>query len=225
MPSNWYNMGACADDRYKQSICSYRKPYFMIYIYDETKRDYKNYIKESNDKCKLIYNCSIQDLYNNKDILSDEQKEFLFWFEFKMPVGIGECSMNKICRYVESQLDGYKSQLHRNSNFDYNELKVKRRCTEEHRQSLRELEQEYRECVREYKTQKHFDKGESNKNRKFLYKKFHEEAMNICPNDDERLNIILDITYGYNGNKQFCWDTIGDLICKRLEEMNTVHTE
>ena len=73
--------------------------------------------------------------------------------------------MNKICRYVESQLDGYKSQLHRNSTFDYNELKVKRRCTEEHRQALRELEQEYRECVREYKTQKHFDKGESNKNR------------------------------------------------------------
>lgn len=225
MPSNWYNMGACADDRYKQSICAYRKPYFMIYIYEETKRDYKRYIKESNDKCKLIYNCSIQDLYDNKDKLSDEQKEFLFWYEFKMPVGIGNCSMNKICRYVESQLDGYKSQLHRNSTFDYNELKVKRRCTEEHRQALRELEQEYRECVREYKAQKHFDKGESNKNRKFLYKKFHEEAMNICPNDDERLNIILDITYGYNGNKQFCWDTIGDLICERLEEMNTVHTK
>lgn len=225
MPSNWYNMGACADDRYKQSICAYRKPYFMIYIYDETKRDYKKYTKESNDKCKLIYDCSIQDLYDNKYGLSDEQKEFLFWYEFKMPVGIGECSMNKICRYVESQLDGYKSQLHRNSTFDYNKLKVKRRCTEEHRQLLRELEQEYRECVREYKAQKHFDKGESNKNRKFLYKKFHEEAMNICPNDDERLNIILDITYGYNGNKQFCWDTIGDLICKRLEEMNTVHTE
>ena len=225
MPSNWYNMGACADDRYKQSICAYRKPYFMIYIYDETKRDYKKYTKESNDKCKLIYDCSIQDLYDNKDGLSDEQKEFLFWYEFKMPVGTGACSMNKICRYVESQLDGYKSQLHRNSTFDYNELKVKRRCTEEHRQLLRELEQEYRECVREYKAQKHFDKGESNKNRKFLYKKFHEEAMNICPNDDERLNIILDITYGYNGNKQFCWDTIGDLICKRLEEMNTVYTE
>ena len=225
MTSNWYNMGACADDRYKQSICAYRKPYFMIYIYDETKRDYKKYIKESNDKCKLIYNCSIQDLYDNKDSLSDEQKEFLFWYEFKMPVGTGECSMNKICRYVESQLDGYKSQLHRNSTFDYNELKVKRRCTEEHRQALRELEQEYRECVREYKAQKHFDKGESNKDRKFLYKKFHEEAMEICPNDDERLNIILDITYGYNGNKQFCWDTIGDLICKRLEEIETVHTE
>ncbi len=219
MPSYWYNMGACADDKYKQSICAYRKPYFMIYVYDETKRDYKKYIKESND------NCSIQDLYDNKDKLTDEQREFLFWYEFKMPVGTGSCSMNKICRYVESQLDGYKSQLHRNSTFDYNELKVKRRCTEEHRQALRELEQEYCECIREYKSQKHFDKGESNKNRKFLYKKFHEEAMDICPNDDERLNIILDITYGYNGNKQFCWDTIGNLICERLEDMNTVHIE
>lgn len=225
MPSYWYNMGACADDKYKQSICAYRKPYFMIYVYDETKRDYKKYIKESDDKCQLVYNCSIQDLYDNKDKLTDEQREFLFWYEFKMPVGIGNCSMNKICRYVESQLDGYKSQLHRSSNFDYNELKVKRRCTEEHRQLLRELEQEYRDCVREYKAQKHFGKGESNKNRKFLYKKFHEEAMKLCPNDDERLNIILDITYGYNGNKQFCWDTIGNLICERLEGMNTVHTE
>lgn len=28
-----------------------------------------------------------------------------------MPVGIGDCSMNQICRYVESELDGYKSQL------------------------------------------------------------------------------------------------------------------
>ena len=225
MPSSWYNMMACADNRYLQSICAYRKPYFMIYIYDETKREYKKYIKESNDKCHTIYNCSIQDLYDNKDNLTEEQKDFLFWYEFKMPVGTGDCSMNKICRYVESQLDGYKSQLHRNSNFDYNELKVKRRCTEEHRDSLRKLEQEYRECVREYKAQKHFDKGESNKDRKFLYKKFHKEAMEICPNDDERLNIILDITYGYNGNKQFCWDTIGDLICKRLEEIETVHTE
>ena len=225
MPSDWYNMRACADDRYLQSICAYRKPYFMIYVYDETKRDYKKYIKESNDKCQAVYNCTIQDLYDNKDSLSDEQLEYLFWYEFKMPVGTGNCSMNQICHYVEEQLDGYKSQLHRNSVFDYNTLKVKRRCTEEHRQALRELEQYYRDCVKEYKQKKHFDKGESNRNRYHLYQKFNNGAKEICPNDDERMNIILDITYSYGGNKQFCWDTIGDLICKRLEEMNTVYTE
>lgn len=225
MPSRWYNMRACADDRYLQSICAYRKPYFMVYIYEETRRDYKKYIKESNDKCYAIYNCSIQDLYENIDVLSDEQKEFLFWYEFKMPVGIGKCSMNQICQYVENQLDGYKSQLHRNSLFDYNTLKTKRRCTEEHRLALKELEQYYCECVREYKKQKHHDKGESNRNRHFLYTKFNQEAKEICPNDEERLNIILDITYGQKGNKQFCWDCIGENIIKRLEVLNTVHTE
>ena len=49
----------------------------------------------------------------------------------------------------------------------------------------------------------------------------------ICPNNDERMNIILDMTYGYKGNRQFCWDCIGELIIKRLEEMEeeVVYTE
>ncbi len=40
------------------------------------------------------------------------------------------------------------------------------------------------------------------------------------------MNIILDITYGYK-NRQFCWDCIGDLLIKRLEEMENenVYTE
>ena len=97
----------------------------MIYVYDETKRQYKQYIKESNAKCYAIYKCSIEDLHN-KDTLTKEQEDFLFWYERKMPVGTGNCSMNQICKYVESQLDGYKSQLHKDSSFDYNTLKVKR---------------------------------------------------------------------------------------------------
>lgn len=224
MPNHWYNLQACADNDYLQSICAHKKPYFMIYVYDDVKRAYKKYVRESNDKCHVLYNCSIQDLYNRHDSLTDEQKDFLFWYAFKMPVGTGDCSMNKICRYAESQLDGYKAELRRNTDFDYNELKVKRRCTEEHRQALQRLEQYYCECIKNYKGQRH-DKDTANKNRHFLYRKFHHEAKLICPNDDERMNIILDITYGHKGNRQFCWDTVGDLVCKRLEEMHAVHTE
>ncbi len=225
MPSRWYNVRACADDKYLQSICAYRKPYFMIYIYEETRRSYKKYIKESNDKCYALYNCSIQDLYHNRKELSDEQKDFLSWYELKMPVGTGNCSMNQICRYVESQLDGYRLQLHKNSCFDYHVLKTKRRCTKEHRQALEELEQYYCECIREYKTSTHLTKDDSNRNRYFLYKKFSLEAKKICPNKEERLNIILDITYLHNGNRQFLWDTAGEDMIKRLEEIELVHTK
>ena len=229
MESSWYNLGACGENKYLQSLCAYRKPYFMIYVYDETKRQYKQYIKESNAKCYAIYKCSIEDLYNSNH-LTEEQEEFLFWYERKMPVGTGSCSMNQICRYVESQLDGYKSQLHKDSSFDYNVLKVKRRCTEEHRQALRELEQYYCECVASYKNKQHLnDKMAANESRKHLCSYFKEKSKEICPNDDERMNIILDMTYGYKGNRQFCWDCIGELIIKRLEEMEeedkVVYTE
>ena len=213
----------------------------MIYVYDETKRQYKQYIKESNAKCYAIYKCSIEDLYN-KDSLTKEQEDFLFWYERKMPVGTGNCSMNQICKYVESQLDGYKSQLHKNSSFDYNILKVKRRCTEEHRQALRELEQYYCECIKEYKKKQRKEKGiqlnrtdifdkqdEFDKyyQRASMVEMFKKKAEEICPNDDERMNIILDMAYGYKGNRQFCWDCIGELIIKRLEEMEeeVVYTE
>ena len=192
MESSWYNLGACGENKYLQSLCAYRKPYFMIYVYDETKRQYKQYIKESNAKCYAIYKCSIEDLYN-KDVLTKEQEDFLFWYERKMPVGTGNCSMNQICKYVESQLDGKEKgiQLNRTDIFD---------------------------------KQDEFDKYYQ---RASMVEMFKKKAEEICPNDDERMNIILDMTYGYKGNRQFCWDCIGELIIKRLEEMEeeVVYTE
>ena len=37
--------------------------------------------------------------------------------------------------------------------------------------------------------------------------------------DEERLNIVLDMCYGCKNNRQFCWDVVGDLIIRRLEEL------
>ena len=57
--------------------------------------------------------------------------------------------------------------------------------------------------------------------REHMKQYYKEMAKEICPNDDERLNIILDMCYGYKNNKQFCWDCVGDLIIKRLEELES----
>lgn len=217
MPKYWYDIKACGDNEYLKSICSDKKPYFMIYIYDDIRRSYKKYIKESNTKCMMQFGCKIDDLYNLGTDLTNEQYDFLCWYEKMMPVGMGSCAMNKICWYVESQLDGYKNNLKKNSDFDYNTLKVKRRCTEEHREQLRNLEQEYSECVRVYKSNEvNSNKHEKVRERKLMKERFKKLASEICPSDEERMNIILDITYGYKGNRQFCWDTIGELIIENL---------
>lgn len=220
MPSYWYSMSACKDNSYLQSICAYRKPYFMIYIYDDIKKQYKNYIKTSDTKCKTLYGCTIEEL-SYKDNLTCEQKDFLFWYNFKMPVGLGDCCMNLICEYVESQLSHCKSLLKKESSFDYNRLKVKRRCTQKHRTQLQQLEKYYTECIKEYKNcfQSH-DKSKARQERLHMQKLFKDKAKEICPNDGERLNIILDMCYAAKGNRQFCWDCIGNLIIERLEELN-----
>ena len=233
MPNDWFNIKACGDDKFKQSICVHKKPSFMIYVYDDYRIKLKQYIDNCNTKCYDKYMCTIDELYKLED-KTEEQIEFLKWYEIKMPFGQSDCAMNRICRYIEDQFQGYKSQLKEKSNFDYNVLKVKRRCTEQHRQDLLELCEDYKKAIDAYKKRKKNDndkfadanqiytddKNDKVDSRVYLQQYYCNAAKEICPNDDERLNIILDMCYSYNNNKQFCWDCVGDLICKRLEELN-----
>jgi len=231
MPSYWYNFRGCNGDVYQQSLCVEKKPYFMIYVYDDYKRDYKKYMDISNIKCLSLFGSSLDELIN-KEEKTDEEKSFIYWFEKKMQFGLGNCSMNRICWYVESEFANYKSQLKHNNLFDYNTLKVKRRCTEEHRQKLLELSQEYIAYVAAYKKKKNNYTNDNDNNinetkddivskREQMKQYYYNAAKEICPDDSERLNIILDMCYGYKNNKQFCWDCIGDLILKRLEELES----
>lgn len=239
MPDYWFNIGACKkfaednnlDKDYLMSICIDKKPYFMTYVYDDYRKAYTTYINNCKLKCNNEFKCDIEDLMQAEE-LTEEQREFLESYYRRMPFGMGDCAMNKICFYVEKQFEGYKSELKANSNFDYNTLKVKRRCTEAHRQALLELLSDYVATISAYKKSKAYNSkyddlnnilainDEANiDNRAFMQRYFYDKAKEICPDDDERLNIVLDISYAYKGNKQFCWDVIGDLICERLEEM------
>lgn len=231
MPSYWYNFRGCNGDAYKQSICVEKKPYFMIYVYEDYKRDYKKYMDVSNTKCISLFGVTLDELLN-KENKSDEEETFIYWFYKKMQFGLGNCSMNRICWYIESAFEKYKFQLKHNNLFDYNKLKVKRRCTEEHRQKLFDLSQEYIAYVAAYKKRKSNNMQDNDNDmndskddivskREHMKQHYYNTAKEICPNDEERLNIMLDMCYGYKNNKQFCWDCIGDLIIKRLEEIES----
>lgn len=224
MPKSWYSINDCHTEEEKK-LCADKKPYFFIYIYDYVKSDYEKYIKQNNNKCLRRFNMSYEELLEKKDKTEEEEK-FIYWYNKKMPIGFGDCAMNKICWYIEKEFEGHKLNIKHNSDFDYNVLKVNRRCTEKHRQELFQLMEEYIEQIRQYKNYKSknkkshtSDREENFKNREYIKKIFHKKAQEICPNDDERLNIILDMCYGCKNNRQFCWDVIGDLVIKRLEEL------
>lgn len=235
MPNYWYSSQSCGADYFKE-ICANKKPYFFIYIYDYVKKEYDTYIKNNQNKCIRKFGLPLKDLLVKENV-SEEEQNFIFWYNKLMPLGFGECSMNKICWHIEKEFEGYKGFLKSKELFDYNILKTNRRCYEKHRKELYDLSQEYVEHIKSYKRKlslsksnnyelesSDFNNEDADERRVSMKKEFKNRAKKICDNDEERLNIVLDMCYGYKNNRQFCWDVIGDLIIKRLEELKTNET-
>lgn len=231
MPNYWHNIKSCIDENDKL-VCADKKPYFFIYIYDYIKKQYNDYIKKSQNKCMRNFGITLEKMLV-KEEYSEQEQEFIKWYNQLMPIGFGECSMNKICWHIEKEFNGYKNQIKSNELFDYNVLKTTKRCTEKHRKELYDLSKEYIEHIKNYKRKltmakigkvelesSDFSGEESNVKRIYFKEEFKKKAIAICPNNEERLNIILDMCYGCKNNRQFCWDIVGDLIIKRLEDLN-----
>ena len=217
MPKYWYDFRACKGNDYQKSICCEKKPYFMIYRYDEERKKYREFIKQHDMQCTMDFKVNIETLLKTpQDQLTQEQKQAIHWFNVFNPVDMGMCTINKICFYIEDKVGEYKSQL-KERDFDWEQFKVKRRCTQEHKERLKELMEVFvsrlKHCT---ETNTDFIGIKS-----FSDEYFQERAREICPNDDERRDIVLDLCYGDNhnkSNKDFCGTIIADMVLK--EKMN-----
>src|SRR5574344_1309100 len=163
MPKYWYDIGACkkqsTDDdnnldedkfHYLESLCCNKKPYFMIYRYKKEKENYIKFLINASDKCIQLFGISLNDLLNKQDLTKEEQS-FIKWYNIKMPVTLGNCTMNKICRYIENQFNELKIKLKSNNKFDYTILKTNHRCTKEHIQQINDLCEKYVNRIAIYK--------------------------------------------------------------------------
>lgn len=237
MPKYWYKRNQCyvknaldekEYDEYLLSICADKKPYFMIYRYPEVKKNYTSYREKNNIKAMQLFGKTLDQLLSDDELAEDEEK-FVLWYNKKMPVGMSDCAMNKICWYIENQMANCKSELKKNSSFDYGKLKIKMNMTQKNKESyasyyplLFDLCNQYVGKIAEFKTNQNpsNDKENAVNNRNELKKWVKKESENICPDDKLRLNIILDMCYGQKNNKQFCWDSVGKLIVEHLKEID-----
>lgn len=210
-----------------KSICVDKKPYFMTYIYDDYKAKYNNYMKVARDNAKINFRKELDELLSS-DNLTEEEQIYVENYYRHLPFGMGDCAMNMICKYIESVFDGYVIDLKHSKPFNYTFMKYGCRCTSEHREQLEQLLFDYQKALRKYKEShplgqrvatKIYDREAEIKSRDTLQLLFHDKAKEICPDDKERNDIILDLTYGRNENIGFCWDSIGDLIVQHLEDM------
>ena len=109
------------------------------------------YIKNTNKKALREYQMTVAELQLlSPDDLSNEQSDFLKYYEYRMPVGQSDCVMNKICRVFEANFDGYIARNGGNESFDYQIMKNGQEYTPRQFNAIKRLYNEYNKRLKIY---------------------------------------------------------------------------
>ena len=230
MERSWHDFHAVMkiEDEQKKTlyrkIVADRKPYFMRYIYPTLMKQYNRYIKNVNRNAVREFDMTLDEIYEiEPDKRTQQQKDFLMYAENRMPVGIGDCIMNKICRKFEEKFDGYIGKYTPTSEFDYSILKSDAQYTRYQHDAIKKLYDEYNKKLRSYKiftTYERVDELEILTKYTEMNNEFRRECSKICPNSRVLCNIVLDICYKRSATKRFAWAMCGNDIIENLLEKN-----
>lgn len=229
MPEEWYERCAVRDmdvstpegreihDLYLRILAD-KKPYFMIYIYPNLMKQYNTYIKNTNRKCLREFGITVDELQSKKHKTADEES-FIKHYTYRMPVGTGDCVMNKICRKIENEFDGYLRLSNDSSNFNYEIMKHNGDYCSAQYNDILSLYDEYCKRVQDHVQYVAFERIDEEENRilrAIMVDEFKRACITACSDSKQLCNIILDICYSKSSSKQFAWDICGDEIIENL---------
>lgn len=183
----------CTIKNYNYKLLADKKPYYFIYIYDDTMMEYNNFIKKTNISCIRRFRCNVEEL-KAKEYKTKDEEEFLLWFNKKIPVSCNPCIVNKIAWIVEDNFD--KFQYTKNKEFDYTIYQSKNKdiCDKSQIKEIKKILNDYKiskanQCKLTYK-----------KDEKLIEKETRDETLKfyineIIPNEDILLNTLIHLAY------------------------------
>ena len=234
MPKYWHDRGAIStsgsaeesgeNPELNWKIVADKKPYFMRHIYPSLMSQYNTYIKNANTKCLREFRMSLEELMAmDASELTEEQAEFLFYYEHRVPVGVHDCVMNRICRRFEAAFDGFPTLNYTDDSFDPEIIKSGCEYTARQYSAVKQLFDEHNKRLREYARTLRKVRGRDADFADYeetMVRYFKEECHKVCSNDGVLCDIIVDICYKRCGTMQFAWDVVGDTIVENLIRKN-----
>lgn len=233
MPKYWYDKSACnklpsdtdEQEHFKElclRIVAENKPYFMKYVYPDLMAKYNKYLKDTNSKCIREFKMSMVDLIQkpNKTI---PEKEFVEYYKKLMPVGDNPCTINRMAWLFEETFKSYISEYSKTIEFDYSILKSGVEYSKNDYQKISKIKSEYDDSVKYYQqlaNKQRLDRDEVSINRNMMLLKFKSKCEEICSNEKELCDIIVDLCYSSSKSKQFAWDICGEVIIDNLLDKN-----
>jgi len=224
-PSEWKKRDYLYEDdskevkqqKYKHnSLVADKKPYFMIYVYDKIKNEYREYRKKCERTCKEKFGCTLDQLLKKQNKTAQESYYVSDYYR-RMPVIKNNSVMNMLCGMIEAIDFKYKRPKN-NENVDEMFEVLFDKDIEIDEDKLNKLNELYGK----FNKKRHFKfknsvlssidfEMEDNNERSNLMNEFYEEirneAQSICPNAKELANHLICITYALNPNdsKEFAW--------------------
>ena len=226
MPREWYDRHhvAMIEDPDKRSLyfdlLADKKPYFMRYIYPDLMRQYNSYIKNTNKKSLREFSVPTDALLGKpRESMTPSEIEFADYYYACMPVGTGDCVVNRICRRFEEEFDGYIGKHSDECVFDYTIMKSGVKYSRSQYDAVLALFGEYGRRVKEYTifaSRERVDEDLVADNLQLLKQEFRSACDSVCSNSCALCDIVLDICYCKNGMKHFAWGVCGDEIIRNL---------
>ncbi len=230
MPRTWHDRHAVnkiEDDDTKslyRSIVADKKPYFMRYIYPALMKQYNNYIKNTERNALREFQMTVSEMKRLPyEELTDRQKEFLRYYDLRIPVGVSDCVMNKICRRFENEFDCFIKKHSTLNTFDYQFMKSDVEYSYAQYKEIKKIYNGYNQRLRSYTiyaNQERIDAGDLNSEISIMNDEFKRDCNIVCPNKEVLCGIILDICYTKNSTKRFAWSMCGAEIIQNLLAKN-----
>ena len=230
MPKTWYDWRAASDledpeqRQFYRSILAEKKPYFMRYIYPLLRKEYNTYTKNADKSCLREFGMTVDEMKEipYKD-LTQRQAEFLRYYDSGLPVGTGDCVMNRICRIFEREFDGFVSRYEPEVPFDYTVLKHGYDYPKSMYYKIKGIFEAYVKKVRKYKVQCVYERVEQYDRLEALdrmQEEFMQECLCVCSNEDLLSDILVDVFYSRGAANGFMMVICGDAVIRNLLAKN-----
>lgn len=215
---------------YHNKLVANKKPYFMIYIYEKLKTEYRDYRSKIERTCKEKFGCTLHQLMINPNRTQEEQ-QYLNAYNRNMPVVKNNSIMNMLCKMIEDVDFKYKRSKN-NENLDESYailMNENIEINEEKLEKLLNLRKKFN-GKRNFKIKNsNLNEGENSYKNEIneFYEEIRNEAEMICSNKQELSNHLVHIVYKLfpNDSKDFAWHIGIEGIIQTLEDKSDMLVE
>ena len=232
IPPHWTNWQKITDDMTKEekevaefnnSIIINKRPMFMIYLYPNYGKEYRQYCNDYDVLSQAKFKLFLNDLLlMDKELLNDEQEEFIKQFYYYNPLLDTSCEINNISYYMQKKIQEIKIQNKLAYSDDMVEPMKKKGLGLDRKKSdfLNALHTKYKSGKRNFGNIKNEDGSNRWQTIEQYNKSIRQEALIISSDIGELAYYAIAKCYilSKSDNKEFVWSIFGDGVIDNLKE-------